>query len=180
MRNLSIANGSQLVHPTGQPINHSTHRGFNLPGCWPLIRLRFAAHFCIDGLSKAKQDSLKRRGQLDDGYAPKLLALDLRTGKEIWSTDEDVFGTFLSYSDEHDVLLQAGSSFRDRATDEAATGAIAYRGADGEVLWKDLRRTLAGPCLLHGETIITQDSAFELLTGNLVAEELTQQLRGRL
>ncbi|NQU20913.1 MAG: PQQ-binding-like beta-propeller repeat protein [Candidatus Nealsonbacteria bacterium] len=121
--------------------------------------------FCIDGLSKAKQNSLNRRGQLGAGYAPKLLALDLQTGDEIWSTEEDVFGTFLSYSQEHDVLLQAGSAARDRATDESATGAIAYRGADGDVLWKDLQRTIVGPCLLHGDTIITQGPAFELMTG---------------
>ena len=32
------------------------------------------------------------------------------TGRELWSTAEDVFGTFLGYSAEHDVLLQAGSA----------------------------------------------------------------------
>ena len=121
--------------------------------------------FCIDGLSKAKQETLKRRGQLNDQYTPKLLALDLRSGDEIWSTGRDVFGTFLSYSQEHDVLLQSGSFARDRAIDEAAAGAIAYRGADGDVLWKDLQRKITGPCLLHGDTIITQGPAFELLTG---------------
>lgn len=28
---LSVAKGSQSVHPMGQPINHSTHSGLSLP-----------------------------------------------------------------------------------------------------------------------------------------------------
>ena len=124
--------------------------------------------FCIDGLSTAKRNTLKRRGIDDSRYKPKLTALDVHTGEEIWSTGEDVFGTFLSYSTEHDVLLQGGSSHRDRATDESVTGMVAYRGADGEVIWKDLDRSYAGPCMLHKDTVIAQPAkalAWSLLTG---------------
>jgi len=121
--------------------------------------------FLIDGLARAKQDALKRLGVKLEDYTPRLVALDVRTGEEIWSTSEDVFGTFLSYSEEHDVLLQAGSAFRDRAKDESDTGMVAFRGRDGSVLWKDLGRKLAGPCMLHHDTIITQGPAYSLLTG---------------
>ena len=121
--------------------------------------------FCIDGLSRAKQDALKRRGRVLDDYAPRLWALDVRTGKEIWSTGEDVFGTFLGYSAEHDVLLQAGSAARDRARDESSTGMVAYRGTDGGVIWKNLELRYSGPCMLHHDTIITQGPAYSLLTG---------------
>ncbi|NQT35951.1 MAG: PQQ-binding-like beta-propeller repeat protein, partial [Planctomycetes bacterium] len=121
--------------------------------------------FCIDALSRAKQDTLKRRGIDLDGYRPRLVALDVATGKERWSTTEDVFGTFLNYSAEHDVLLQAGSAYRDRASDETKTGMAAYRGADGRVLWKELDRSYSGPCLLHGDSIIAQGPAYSLLTG---------------
>jgi outer membrane protein assembly factor BamB len=121
--------------------------------------------FCIDGLSRGKRAMLKRRGVELADYAPRLLALDARSGKEIWSATEDVFGTFLSYSVEHDVLLQTGSPFRDRAADEARAGMVAYRGADGRVLWKDLDRKLSGPCMIHHDTIITQRRAYSLLTG---------------
>jgi hypothetical protein len=38
-----------------------------------------------------------------NGYTPRLLVLDARSGREIWSTGDDVFGTFLAYSAEHDV-----------------------------------------------------------------------------
>ncbi|MHC4179096.1 MAG: outer membrane protein assembly factor BamB family protein, partial [Planctomycetota bacterium] len=121
--------------------------------------------FCIDGMSPAKRKGLKRRGVQIADYQPRLMALDVRTGREIWSTAEDVFGTFLNYSAEHDVLLQAGSAFKDRAKDEADTGMVAYRGEDGHVIWKDLERKHGGPCLLHHDTIITQGPAYSLLTG---------------
>jgi len=121
--------------------------------------------FCIDALSAAKLNSLKRRGIEDSQYEPRLMALDVRTGKEIWSTTEDVFGTFLNYSQQHDVLLQAGSRNRDRARDETGTGMVAYRGGDGAVLWKDLERSHDGPCMLHRDTIIAQGPAYRLLTG---------------
>jgi len=118
--------------------------------------------FCVDGLSQAQ---LKALGVNPQNYTPRLAALDVRTGREIWSTSENVFGTFLNYSEEHDVLLQAGSRFRDRADDECDTGMVAYRGRDGTVLWKKLERKHAGPCLLHHDTIITQGPAYSLLTG---------------
>lgn len=121
--------------------------------------------FCIDGLSRAKLAALKRRGISQADYKPQLLALDVRTGKEIWSAGKDVFGTFLNYSAEHDVLLQAGSRYRDRAGDESGTGMVAYRGKDGSLIWKDLARNHAGPCMLHHGTIITQGPAYSLLTG---------------
>ncbi len=121
--------------------------------------------FLIDGLSRRKQDALKRFGVKLDDYTPRLVALDVRTGEEIWSTSEDVFGTFLNYSEEHDVLLQAGSASRDRAKDESDTGMVALRGRDGSVLWKDLGRKVAGPCMLHHDTIFTQGPAYRLLTG---------------
>ncbi|MCH5378128.1 MAG: PQQ-binding-like beta-propeller repeat protein, partial [Planctomycetes bacterium] len=127
--------------------------------------------YCIDGLSKAKRDLLKRRGDSLDPFHPRLLALDVRTGQVIWSNDEDVFGTFLNYSTEYDVLLQAGSANRDRASDETAKGMVAYRGSDGTVIWKDLQRDHQGPCLLLRDRIIAQGPAYSLLTGEKILRE---------
>ena len=127
--------------------------------------------FCIDGLSQAKQDALQRRGLTAESFKPRLMALDTRSGKEIWSTGEDVFGTFLNYSLQHDVLLQSGSRSRDRARDESPTGMVAYRGKDGTVLWKNLPISVAGPCLLHRDSIILQGPALSLLTGEPKMQE---------
>ena len=127
--------------------------------------------FCIDGLSRAKRDLLKRRGGSLDEYQPHLLAMDVRTGRIVWSTDQDVFGTFLNYSTEHDVLLQAGSAHRDRAEDEANEGMVAYRGSDGSVIWKNLGLSHMGPCLLLRDRIIAQGPAYSLLTGERISRK---------
>lgn len=123
--------------------------------------------FCVDSMTDDKLQLLKRRG-IEPAAPPRLLALDLKTGEEIWSTEQDVFGTFLSYSSAHDVLLQAGSAYRDRARDEVDRGMVAYRGRDGQVLWKDPDRGHNGPCLLWRDKIITNGGGgtmYQLLTG---------------
>jgi len=124
--------------------------------------------FCIDGLSRAKLDLLKRRGGSLNEYQPHLLAFDVRTGQILWSTDQHVFGTFLNYSTEHDILLQAGSAHRDRAKDETDKGMVAYRGSDGTVIWKNLDLSHQGPCLLLRDRIIAQGPAYSLLTGEKI------------
>ena len=123
--------------------------------------------FVLDGLSPKKMQALQEL-KLAPSRSPRLLALSAATGREIWSTDQDVFGTFLNYSAEHDVLLQGGSAFRDRARDEAPGGLAAFRGTDGEVLWKDLDVLYDGPCLLWKDKIITNGNRgfqLQLLTG---------------
>ncbi|MGC9319188.1 MAG: PQQ-binding-like beta-propeller repeat protein [Armatimonadota bacterium] len=119
--------------------------------------------FCIDRLPDAIVARMKRRGE-ELTTAPRLAALDLRTGEVLWSTTRDVFGTFLSYSAEHDLLLQSGRPSRDMLPDEPGDRMIAYRGRDGSVVW-DAHHEYGGPPLLHGDTIITQGQAFSLLDG---------------
>ncbi len=133
--------------------------------------------FCIDGMSEQRMSLLKRYGIAAESK-PSVLALDIGNGELLWSDDENVFGTWLGYSEEFDALLQAGSFASDRAKDESKKGMAAYQGADGTLLWKnDLVHS--GPCILHHEKIITQTGgpntaappapAFRLLTG----EQLT-------
>lgn len=129
--------------------------------------------FCIDSMSDAQLQTLQRRG-LKPSTPPRLLALDATTGEVDWSTSEDVFGTFLNYSREHDVLLQAGSAYRDRAKDEATAGMVAYRGRSGDVLWKELSQKHGGPCLLWRDKIITNGGGgfeLDLLTGETTGWE---------
>jgi outer membrane protein assembly factor BamB len=123
--------------------------------------------YCIDGISPEQIATLKRRGIVNTA-SPRLSALNAATGKEIWSTEKDVFGTFLNYSREHGVLVQAGSLYRDRAKDEVGEGMIVYKGDTGAIVWKDLKLKYNGPCLLRHDKIITNGAAgfsIELLTG---------------
>jgi outer membrane protein assembly factor BamB len=120
--------------------------------------------FCLDRMTDAQFKTLERRGvRLKDGR-DTLYALDGRTGRVVWRKQDNIFGTWLGYSSQYDVLLQTGSKYADRASDEAARGMVAYRGATGEVLWQN-NRACRGPCLLLDDRIITQGEAFELLSG---------------
>jgi outer membrane protein assembly factor BamB len=123
--------------------------------------------FCIDRLTEPRSQALARRGIEVEG-TPKLHALDIRTGRVLWSTDRDVFGTFLSYHAEYDTLIQAGSRFRDRASDETGTGIVAYRGTDGRVLWANRSLDYGGPCVLWRDKVLTNGSggfALDIKTG---------------
>jgi len=135
---------------------------------------------CIDGMSRAKLAFLKRRG-ISFEKEPTLYALDARTGQTQWKTNEGVFGTWLAYSGEHDVLLQAGSNSGDRAKDEADRGMAAYRGFDGEELWRN-DDSYKGPPILYHDWAITQTGGgsgsapaeakvYSLLSGQTVMNE---------
>jgi len=118
--------------------------------------------FAIDRPPEGQILALKRRGKT--APAPSvLLAIDARWGKLLWSTNQDVFGTWLSYSEDRDILLQAARASRDMLP-EPLKRMSAHRGRDGKVLW-DIPDKYEGPAMLHGDTIITQGKAFSLLTG---------------
>jgi outer membrane protein assembly factor BamB len=119
--------------------------------------------FCLDTLTDKKVSYLQRRGWAVEEN-PALYALDAYSGKVLWEKREKIFGTWLGYSEEHDILLQAGSYSRDRAKDEVRRGLAAYRGTDGALLWQNDEK-YDGPCMLHHDTIITQGAAFDLRTG---------------
>jgi len=126
--------------------------------------------FTLDRMSEHKVMWLKRRG-MEIKESPVLYALDITTGKVLWKKDKHIFGTWLGYSQEHDILLQAGSQSLDRARDESYRGIAAYRGKDGTVLWIDPERWHEGPLLLHNESIITngtRGTALSLLTGDII------------
>lgn len=134
--------------------------------------------FCVDMLPATQLGLLKRTPAPE--AVPELLALDARTGRVLWSVKEKVFGTWLGYSEAHDVLLQAGRASRDMLDGEPKERLTAYRGADGSVLWEH-QGTYGGPCLIHGDTIITQGlqggltnirgAALSLLTGRPVSRK---------
>ena len=136
--------------------------------------------FCIDGMSEAKLAYLKRRG-LNSEKSRTLYALDARTGELLWKTKDGVFGTWLAYSSEHDVLLEASSRSGDRAADEPDRGMTAYRASDGKVLWRT-DDSYKGPPILYHDWIITQTGGgsasaaaeakvFDLITGKAIMGE---------
>lgn len=136
--------------------------------------------FCIDGMSEPKIAYLKRRG-INFDKERILYALDAKTGEVVWKSNENIFGTWLAFSTEHGILLEAGSLSGDRAKDEVGRGMTAYRGFDGKVLWKTDDR-YKGPPILYHNWIITQTGGgsssaaveakvFDLLSGKYIMRE---------
>jgi outer membrane protein assembly factor BamB len=122
--------------------------------------------FTIDRLSGDQLARLKLKDA--DAPAPRLLAFDLKTGEPLWSAEADVFGTWLSYSAKHDVLVESGRVNRDSLFDEPR-GMRAYRGADGKVLWHE--KTYLGPAMIHGDTVLQDQGGCDLLSGALKMRE---------
>ncbi len=94
----------------------------------------------------------------------RLSAFDLQTGREIWHADNAIFGTWLSYSAKHDVLIEAGRVARDSMYDEPS-GMRAFLAKDGHQLWHE--KSYVGPAMIHGDTILQDRGACDLLTGKL-------------
>lgn len=117
--------------------------------------------FAIDRYSGPQMNRRKQNGEAPDA-PPRAVAFDLRTGKEIWTDETETFGTWLSYSEKYDILVEAGRIARDTLSDEPK-GMRAYRGADGKELWYE--KNYVGPAMLHGDTILRGQGACELLTG---------------
>jgi len=63
---------------------------------------------------------------------PMLFVYDLKTGKELWSTEKNVFGKRLVYDEENDILLQL--HWRGKKN-QMKNDLIARRGATGKQLW---------------------------------------------
>ena len=120
--------------------------------------------YCLDRLPKSAESRYKlKEGHSPQGY--RIVAFELHTGKVVWEQTNDIFGTWLSYSKEHDVLLFAGANARDRLKDEADKGMMVLRAKDGSVVWKNLGRQYNGPCILHNDLIITTPPSDKLSAG---------------
>ena len=120
--------------------------------------------FCIDKLPKSVEDKLKRRGR----PSPKdyrLTAYDLRTGAMVWQVQTNISGTWLGYSRQNDVLLQAGASATDRLKDEAEKGLAIHSGLDGSLLWRRPELKYTGPCILYHDMIITTPGSYKTNAG---------------
>lgn len=121
--------------------------------------------YAVDRYSGLQVERMKKRGEAP-GWEPRLVALDLRSGRELWSSDRGVFGTWLSYSAAHDILVEAGRMARDTLADEPR-GMRAWRASDGAALWE--RMDFQGPAMILGDMILMAGKACDIRTGAPVA-----------
>ncbi len=121
--------------------------------------------YCLDKLPPNLEEKLKRRGQAKpETY--QLTAFDLKTGDIRWQTNENVFGTWLSCSAKHGLVLQSTRPSSDTVRSEDGRRMIAYNVANGDIIWdKPIRYST--PPILHGDNIITGGKMYSLVTGDV-------------
>ena len=120
--------------------------------------------YLLDKLPQSVEDQRSRRGQdLPRDY--RLLAFEVRSGAPRWERTEQVFGTWLGYSEDLDVLIQSGAAGADRLPDEVDKGVLALRGSDGAKLWQNPELVLAGPPILHRDRLITNSQRSQSSSG---------------
>ncbi len=137
--------------------------------------------YALDKNPRPVDAKLRRRGRsVPEDY--RIVCLDARTGETQWQVEDGIFGTWLGYSADHDLLLQAGAAASDRLSVEADRGMTVYDGKDGSVKWSQPDLKYSGPCILHNDLIITNANsyresagAFDLATGepHLITNPLT-------
>lgn len=117
--------------------------------------------YVIDRQSGPEVERLKKKGD-PHRISPALIAYDLGTGQELWRKEDGIFGTFLSYSEERDILVESGRVARDTINDEPKE-MRAWGAAEGKPLW---RKGYSGPGMIHGDTILMGEArACDLMTG---------------
>jgi len=119
--------------------------------------------YCLDRLPKSAEIKAARRGETPGAY--RIVAFDLRTGKKLWEQTREVFGTWLSYSKTHDLLLQAGARATDRLKDEVGQGMAVLRAKDGSEVWRQDAIKYDGPCILHNDLILTTPGSYKASAG---------------
>lgn len=98
----------------------------------------------------------------------QLVTLDVRTGKEQWTADEDIFGTTLSFSNDHDIVLMFYQPTSFRLPSEVGGRIAAFHASDGYRLWEKKVAYRTRP-LINQDTIIAHPSALDLVSGETKA-----------
>ncbi len=120
--------------------------------------------FCLDRNPSLVEEAMQRRGlELPRTY--RIAAVDIETGKLSWELREPIFGTWLGFSEKHDLLLQASAKASDRLATESGQGMAVLQGRDGRLVWKNEELKYAGPCILHNDWIITNVNSYTVSAG---------------
>lgn len=94
----------------------------------------------------------------------KLLALNIKDGSPAWHADKDIYGTTLSLSEKHDVLVMSYQDTRFKLASEAGGRMAAFQASTGKPLW-DIKASYGSRIIINDRTIYAQPGAWDLLTG---------------
>jgi outer membrane protein assembly factor BamB len=122
--------------------------------------------YCLDKIPAFIEGKMDRRGiDLPTNY--RLLSLDIQNGNVIWEKNDKVFGSWLGYSKENNLLLQATRPSRDMLSGEEGTRMIIYKAESGEEIWDKLV-SYNNPPILHNDQIITDHIALDIFSGEQI------------
>lgn len=97
-----------------------------------------------------------------------LVVLDARSGEVLWKANDEVFGTMLALSLEHDVLVMTYQRSHAYFLRSEVGGRMAgYRASTGERIWS-VEADHKSRIMLNGDTIYAQAGAWKLRTGEPV------------
>lgn len=120
--------------------------------------------YCLDRNPRIVEEKLARRG-IPAPKTYRLLALNAHTGETEWQVENGIFGTWLGYSEQRDLLLQAGAAASDRLVGETDQGMTVYKGTNGSEVWSKPELKYSGPCILHNDLIITNANSYNESAG---------------
>ncbi|MGC9326254.1 MAG: hypothetical protein ACP5I1_01340, partial [Candidatus Hinthialibacter sp.] len=118
-------------------------------------------------------NAAKRRGEALQQPAGVLIALERKTGDELWRNEDDIFGTLLALSEAHDILLMSYQPTRFSLSSEANGRMAAFHASKGTRIW-NIKADYASRPLINDQTIYAQPGAWNLLTGERVDFEFTR------
>lgn len=118
--------------------------------------------FLIDR-PQALFDRVKKSDEREHPFG-SLVAIDTKTGKELWRNDETIYGTLLSYSAQHKTLLMSYQPTRFRLDSEIGGRMAAFDAQTGRRRW-DIRANYQSRPMINDDVVYAQGGAWELLTG---------------
>jgi outer membrane protein assembly factor BamB len=111
------------------------------------------------------------KGPAPEQPGGELVTLDASTGKELWRSKEDVFGTVLVLGVKHDALLMAYQPTAFKLPSEKGGRLAGYRASDGKRLWERSATYKTRPILVD-RTVYAQGGSWDLITGEEKAFDL--------
>ena len=102
-----------------------------------------------------------------------LLCLDGSTGEVLWEQRENVWGTTLALSTEHDSLLMCYQPTRFALTSEVGGRMAVFDAGTGERRWEAPASYASRP-LINDRTLYAQGGAWDLLSGDAVPFEFSR------
>jgi outer membrane protein assembly factor BamB len=155
IRHNAIAVGKGCVYLIDRP-SAPADKSFDLAGGQSEAKRRAAAS------GRSEEEELRGLREHPTG---RLIALDMETGKILWKSSDDIFGTMLAFSAKHNVLLMSYQPVHQASRlSEWGNRMAGIRPSDGTRLW-DVRAEYESRPILNDRTIYAQPGAWNLLSG---------------